>query len=286
LYGNDNFFEQDLGFNFDFCFIGLVYGLDTKPTGKKLLCKVMAGPGAVGQLDYRSGETGIQSRIIIQLILKLYIFMNVIYPSLGKLDLQFFNRKDVVRIARELIGKVLFTSFDGRPTSGRIIETEAYAGITDRASHAYGGRRTERTEIMYKKAGTSYVYLCYGIHHLFNIITNKENIPHAILIRGLEPMDGIETMMRRTGKKRFDQTLTKGPGNLSKALGLTTKHSGRTLFDDEIFIGEDGFIASAADIIVTTRIGVEYAGPDAQLPYRFFLKGNPFVSGKKGNKGK
>lgn len=212
--------------------------------------------------------------------------MNTIHSSLSRLGDAFFNRKDVVRIARELIGKVLFTSFEGHPTSGRIIETEAYAGITDRASHAFGGRRTERTEIMYKKAGTSYVYLCYGIHHLFNIVTNKEDIPHAILVRALEPLDGIDTMMQRTGKKKFDYTLTKGPGNLSKALGLTTEHSGRSLFESEIFIGEDGFKVNASDIIITRRIGVEYAGADARLPYRFFLKGNPFVSGKKGNEGK
>lgn len=207
--------------------------------------------------------------------------MRVIHPSIVKLGDQFFNRRDVVRIARELIGKVLFTSFDGQQTSGRIVETEAYAGITDRASHAYGGRRTERTEIMYKKAGTSYVYLCYGIHHLFNIVTNKENIPHAILVRALEPLEGIETMLQRTGKKKSDHTLTRGPGNLSKALGLTTSHSGQSLFGNKIFIGEDRFRTHASDIVITSRIGVDYAGEDARLPYRFFLKGNPFVSGKK-----
>lgn len=209
--------------------------------------------------------------------------MSTTHLSIIKLGDPFFNRKDVVRIARELIGKLLFTSFEGQPTYGRIVETEAYAGITDRASHAYGGRRTERTEIMYKKAGTSYVYLCYGIHHLFNIVTNKENIPHAILIRALEPLDGIETMLRRTNKKKLDHTLTRGPGNLSKALGLLTKHSGRSLSGDDIFIGDDGFSVDAADIGITSRIGVDYAGADAQLPYRFFLKGNPFVSGKKSN---
>ncbi len=209
--------------------------------------------------------------------------MRIIHSSIIKLGDQFFNRRDVVRIARELIGKVLFTSFDGRQTSGRIVETEAYAGITDRASHAYEGRKTERTEIMYKKAGTSYVYLCYGIHHLFNIVTNKENIPHAILVRALDPLEGIETMLQRSGKKKLDHTLTRGPGNLSKALGLTTSHSGQSLFGDNIFIGDDGFKTHAADIVITSRIGVDYAGEDARLPYRFFLKGNPFVSGKKGN---
>ncbi|MFI5156490.1 MAG: DNA-3-methyladenine glycosylase, partial [Chitinophagales bacterium] len=223
---------------------------------------------------------------ILQLILKNYSIMSIIHSSIIKLGDQFFNRRDVVRIARELIGKVLVTSFDGLPTSGRIVETEAYVGITDRASHAFGGRRTERTDIMYKKAGTSYVYLCYGIHHLFNVVTNKENIPHAILVRALQPLEGIETMLQRTGKKKLDHTLTRGPGNLSKALGLTTRHSGEDLFGDDLFIGEDGFKIHASDIVVTSRIGVEYAGEDARLPYRFFLKGNPFVSGKKGNSAK
>jgi DNA-3-methyladenine glycosylase len=198
--------------------------------------------------------------------------------DLRKLDNQFFNRKNVVRIARDLIGKILVTCFDKTPTAGRIVETEAYAGVEDRASHAFGGRRTNRTEIMYQGAGTSYIYLCYGIHHLFNIVTNKEDIPHAILVRALEPLIGIETMLARTRKKILDYSLTRGPGNLSKAMGLTTTHTGKSLFDEEIYVADDGFKPSSKQIATATRIGVDYAGPDALLPYRFYLKENNFVS--------
>jgi DNA-3-methyladenine glycosylase len=204
------------------------------------------------------------------------------------LDYAFYGRADVVKIARELLGKLLITSFDEGVTSGRIVETEAYRGEVDRASHAYGGRRTKRTEVMYGDAGTAYVYLCYGIHHLFNVVTNKKGMPHAILIRGLEPVEGIPLMLRRTGKKKPDHTLTRGPGNLSKALGLRTPHTGSSLSNppggsllssEHIFIGDDGYRVPRGGIGVSPRIGVDYAGEDAKLPYRFFVKGNPFVSG-------
>jgi DNA-3-methyladenine glycosylase len=195
-----------------------------------------------------------------------------------KLDNRFFNRHDVVRIARDLIGKILVTSFDNKVTAGRIVETEAYAGEEDRASHAFGGRRTQRTEIMYQHAGTSYIYLCYGIHHLFNIVTNKAEIPHAILIRALEPISGIETMLSRTGKTSLDYSLTRGPGNLSRALGLSVTQTGKSLLDDEIYVVDDGFRVRKTDVIRTTRVGVDYAGPDAFLPYRFYLSGNGYVS--------
>src|SRR5688572_7863163 len=102
-----------------------------------------------------------------------------------KLKRDFYTREDVVLVAKELLGKVLCTKWNGKTTSGIITETEAYEGITDRASHAYRGRRTERTEIMYSEGGTAYVYLCYGMHHLFNVVTNKKDIPHAVLIRAV-----------------------------------------------------------------------------------------------------
>jgi DNA-3-methyladenine glycosylase len=200
-----------------------------------------------------------------------------------KLDTDFYNRADVVKIARELIGKVLVTKLEGVITSGRIVETEAYAGAIDRASHAFGGRRTNRTEVMFKTGGTAYVYLCYGIHHLFNVVTNKKDVPHAVLIRALDPIHGINTMLARTGKRVADYTLTKGPGNVSKALGIYTKHTGFNLLEDEIYIASDDFVANKKDIIATPRIGVDYAGDDAKLPYRFILKDNPYVSGKKVN---
>ncbi len=201
---------------------------------------------------------------------------------LKKLEYSFYNRDDVVQIAKELLGKVLVTIFNGERTSGRIVETEAYAGSVDRASHAYGHRRTARTEVMFNKAATAYVYLCYGIHHLFNVVTNKKDIPHAILVRALEPLEGIDIMLKRTGKKELDYSLTRGPGNVSKALGLNTRHTGTSLLKNEIFIGDDGFRIDPDSILSTARIGVDYAGEDAKLLYRFIVKGNKYVSGKNG----
>ena len=198
----------------------------------------------------------------------------------AKLPAAFYRRKDVVKIARELIGKVLVTTFDDRITAGRIVETEAYNGIVDKASHAWNGRRTDRTSVMYEPGGLSYVYLCYGIHHLFNVVTNIADIPHAVLVRALEPIDGIEEMLVRTGKKKPDHSLTKGPGNAAKAMGLNRIHTGLSLLDDTVFIAEDDFRIKPAAIGVSPRIGVDYAAEDALLPYRFFVKGNPYVSGK------
>lgn len=186
----------------------------------------------------------------------------------------------MLTIARELLGKILVTKWKGRITAGRIVECEAYNGKVDKASHASGGRRTKRNEIMYRNGGAAYVYLCYGIHHLFNVVTNEKEIPHAILIRALEPLRGIDVMLKRTGKKRFDHTLTKGPGNVSKAMGISVKHSGVSLSGNEIFIAEDKFQLKKTIIAASPRIGVDYAGSDAKLPYRFYIKGNRFVSGK------
>jgi DNA-3-methyladenine glycosylase len=197
-----------------------------------------------------------------------------------KLPVTFYQRKNVLQIAKELLGKIIVTNFNDIITSARIVETEAYAGVMDRASHAYGARRTNRNDVMYAGGGTAYVYLCYGIHHLFNVVTNVEGIPHAILIRGGEPLTGIEEMLRRTGKEQLDNTLTRGPGNLSKALGINTGHSGTILRDDSIYIAGDGFSYKKKEIFASPRIGVDYAGEDALLPYRFYIKGNPFVSGK------
>lgn len=197
-----------------------------------------------------------------------------------KLALEFYRRGNVLQIARELLGKLLVTKWNGIITSGRIIEVEAYKGITDKASHAFGGRKTKRNEIMYADGGVAYIYLCYGIHHLFNVVSHEREIPHAILIRALEPVLGIDEMLRRTGKKKLDNTLTKGPGNLTKALGLSTFMNGHSLCSKEIFIAEDDFILPQNKMATSPRIGVEYAGKDALLPYRFYIKGNPFVSGK------
>ncbi|ANE51023.1 DNA-3-methyladenine glycosylase [Flavisolibacter tropicus] len=196
-----------------------------------------------------------------------------------KLPVEFYLRDDVVRIAKELLGKVLVSQWNGERTVGRIVETEAYAGESDKASHASKGRTT-RTSVMFGEGGTAYVYLCYGIHQMFNIVTSTEGDPHAILIRGVEPMEGIDVMLKRTGKKRADHTLTRGPGNVGKAFGFHTSQSGFSLLDDELFLADDGFQLPVGSVGVSVRIGVDYAGEDALRPYRFFLKGNPFVSGK------
>ena len=182
-------------------------------------------------------------------------------------------------MAKNLLGKVLATQFDGMLTSGRIVETEAYLGENDRASHAFGGKRTQRTAPMYLPGGHAYVYLCYGLHYLFNIVTHKKNVPHAILIRALEPLEGKHYMqIRRKNPKPFTR-ITKGPGSLSQALGITTKHTGMVLGSSQLFIADDGFCMNNHTITASPRIGVNYAGDDAKLPYRFTISGNPFVSG-------
>jgi len=197
-----------------------------------------------------------------------------------KLELDFYRRSDVLQVSRELIGKLVVTKWNGVVTSGRIVECEAYAGPMDKASHAAGGRRTNRTEIMYAEGGVAYVYLCYGIHHMFNVVTNQKDTPHAILVRALEPVNGIDEMLLRTGKEKADYTLTRGPGNVCKALGIYTSHTGLSLRSRELFLADDRNGYSPAAIFTSPRIGVDYAGADAALPYRFYVRGNPFVSGK------
>ncbi len=200
-----------------------------------------------------------------------------------KLPLQFYEQADVVAIARELIGKIVVTNFNGKITSGRIVETEAYVAFTDKASHAYKGRRTARNEHMYAAAGTAYIYICYGMHQMLNVVTNKKDIPDAVLIRALEPIEGIDEMLQRTGKPQLDFSLTRGPGNVGKALGIFKEHSGIHLRHDQIYIAEDKNFDMQQQVIgVSQRIGIASAEEDALLPYRFFLKGNKYVSGGRG----
>lgn len=203
------------------------------------------------------------------------------------LPVEFYQRSNVLQIAQQLIGKILCTRIDGIVTAGRIVETEAYAGIHDRASHAFGGRQTARVAPMYAHGGISYVYLCYGIHHLFNVVTNKADIPHAILIRALEPVWGIEAMRERLTVSNpgrsiaaNDMTIARGPGKLSRALGIETRHTAMSLMGPEIQIMDDGFRQPARSVMRGPRIGVDYAGDDAALPYRFFVKDHPAVSGR------
>lgn len=172
--------------------------------------------------------------------------------------------------ARELLGKVLVTHIGCRLTSGIITETEAYAGVTDRACHAFGARRTARTETMYMAGGRSYVYLCYGIHSLFNVVTGPENVPHAVLIRAIQPFDGIDIILKRRKAEKDRPGLCTGPGKVCLALELNFReHNGLSLEGNQVWMEDGNFEVNDSDIVTGPRIGVDYAGEDANLPYRF-----------------
>lgn len=184
----------------------------------------------------------------------------------------------MVQISKDLLGMVLCTQFDGEPVTGGIItETEAYCGRNDKACHA-NGKRTERTEIMYGDGGQAYVYLCYGIHHLFNIVTNVEGLADAILVRAVEPVKGIERMLERRGADALSPKLTAGPGRLSQALGIRTDHYGTDLTGSSIWIENGSKQLIESDIQSSPRIGVDYAGEDAKRPWRFFIRESQWVS--------
>ena len=198
-----------------------------------------------------------------------------------KLGISFYGRGNVLQIEKELLGKIVVTKFEGKITSGMIVETEAYVAVTDKASHSFAGKRTARNEHMYAAPGTAYVYICYGMHQMLNVVTNVKEIPDAILIRAIEPIEGVGLMLQRTGKPKAGYTLTKGPGNVAKALGIFKKHSGLKFTGTEIFICTDGETPVPGELIgESKRIGVEGAGADALLLHRFYLKGNKFVSGR------
>ncbi|MGZ4049684.1 MAG: DNA-3-methyladenine glycosylase [Bacteroidia bacterium] len=199
-----------------------------------------------------------------------------------KLEKDFYLSEDVVQVSKDLLGKYLYTKIDGKITAGIITETEAYAGETDKASHAYNNRRPKRTEIMFADGGLSYVYLCYGIHHLFNVVTNYKNVPHAVLIIAIKPVEGIKTILKRRNispkgdifeyvKNDKKNKIAGGPGTVSQALGIRTEHSGLDLTGNKIWIEDKGIKVSKKDIIVGPRVGVDYAAEDAKLPYRFIV---------------
>jgi DNA-3-methyladenine glycosylase len=191
---------------------------------------------------------------------------------MSKLLREFYVRPSVVQIAKDLLGKYLLTRLEDTATGGMIVETEAYAGPEDRASHAYNSRRTSRTEIMFHEGGVAYVYLCYGIHHLFNIVTNVEGNPHAVLIRAIEPTDGVELMLHRRNMKEVSLKLSGGPGTLTQALGIKTTHTQTDLTDEQIWLEDRGFLVPEDEIIAGPRVGVSYAGEDVENPWRFQLK--------------
>jgi len=195
-----------------------------------------------------------------------------------KLSRSFYERPNVVELAKDILGKQLHTQINGKHTFGLITEVEAYAGQNDKACHANGGLRSKRTEVMYGRGGYSYVYLCYGIHNLFNIVTNKENHADAVLIRGIEPLSGEKEMLKRRNMDKMHKRLSAGPGTLTQALAINTKdHYGIDLLGDTIWLAH-GKSLSEDDIVSSTRIGVDYAEEDALKPWRFYIKGSRFIS--------
>ena len=197
-----------------------------------------------------------------------------------RLEKSFYIREDVVSLSQELLGKYLVTRFNGEQTVGRIVETEAYRAPDDKASHAYGNRRTARTEVMFAEGGVAYVYLCYGIHHLFNVVTGPEGEAHAVLVRAIEPIEQTEVMLRRRGMDRVKPQLTAGPGVMSKALGITTAFTGQSLLTDEspIWIEDRGDRLPPEAILASPRVGIDYAEECAAWNWRFRIKNSKWTS--------
>ena len=191
---------------------------------------------------------------------------------MGKLARAFFRRPDVLTIARELLGTMLYTRLDGVLSGGQIVETEAYAGPEDRASHAYGDRRTARTETMYQAGGVAYVYLCYGMHAMLNVVTNADGVPHAILVRAIEPRVGVAAMLARRGMTRLETRLGAGPGALTKALGVTTALDGADLRGGTLWIEGPAGSVPSCQVTASPRVGVAYAGPHARWPWRLRVR--------------
>lgn len=194
----------------------------------------------------------------------------------GMLDQSFYCRESVVNIAKDLIGKVLFTRMQGKVTAGMIVETEAYSW-KERGCHAYNNRKTKRNEVMFGAGGYAYVYLCYGMYNLFNVVTNHVGKADAVLIRALEPVEGVTTMERRTGANGI-RRITSGPGKLTRALGIDRKQNGIALTSKRVWLEDSGIRVSRKHLESSPRIGIDYAGEDALLPWRFTMKDSPWVS--------
>src|SRR3989440_4507356 len=189
----------------------------------------------------------------------------------------FYTRSDVLEVARDLLGKRLVVpNRSGARVAGIIVETEAYRGPEDKASHAYNGRRTRRTETMYGVGGTAYVYFVYGMYNQFNVVTNVEDVPHAILVRAVDPIEGLE-IIRRRRRGRFAHELTSGPGRLCVAMGIDRKLNKADLLGDRVWIEED-IPVSRRQIARGPRIGIGYAEEWVKKPWRFWVRDNPFVS--------
>lgn len=195
-----------------------------------------------------------------------------------KLPREFYTRSQTLLIARQLLGcKLIVPAPDGRRVSGLIVETEAYMGPSDKAAHSYGNRRTPRTETMYCAGGVAYVYFIYGMYYQFNVVTGSRDVPHAILVRGLEPVEGVEVMHERRPVKR-DRDLTSGPGKLCQALGLDRSFNGEDLLGERVWLEGADRKTAARMIASGPRIGIDYAAEYVEKPWRFWLKDNPYVS--------
>ncbi len=189
-----------------------------------------------------------------------------------KISLSYYQSDDVVGLAKDLLGKFLFSNIDNKVCGGIITETEAYAGIGDKASHAYNNRKTKRTSVMYNKGGCSYVYFTYGMHHLFNIVVSSKGIPNAILIRSIFATHGLSTIMQRRNRYYIsDKNLCNGPAKLCSALGITLRENNILLNGNRVWLEERGVVIDEEDISTGSRVGVAYADEDALLPYRFML---------------
>ncbi len=198
--------------------------------------------------------------------------------EMNKLAADFYQKDDVVSIGKHLIGKYLFTSFEQEITGGLIVETESYNGAEDRACHAYANRRTKRTEVMFAAGGVAYVYLCYGMHSLLNVVTGKQGNPCAVLIRAIQPQYGIEKMLHRRKLPSIRLNLTNGPGSLANALGVDKNSSGSSLTCGPIWIEDRGYKVDASQIIASPRVRVDYAAEDAKRPWRFRLANSKWTS--------
>ncbi len=192
----------------------------------------------------------------------------------------FYQSEDVVQISKDLLGKYLITNFEGQETVGKIVETEAYRGPDDKACHAWNNRLTDRTRVMFEAGGVAYVYLCYGVHHLFNVVTGPQGKAHAVLIRAIEPVQNIETMLLRRNMNALKPALTAGPGAMSQALAIKTTYNGVNLMDtgSPIRIEDRGDVVEESNILAGPRVGVASAGECALWPWRFVVKGSKWVS--------
>ena len=198
---------------------------------------------------------------------------------MNRLPREFYTRHDTLQIARDLLGKKLVVpTANGERVSGLIVETEAYLGVEDKAAHSYGNRRTKRTETMFAAGGTVYIFFIYGMYYQFNVVAGEEGVPQAVLIRAVEPIEGIELMRERRGLMK-DANLTSGPGKLCIALGIDKTFNNEDLLGTRIWL-EEGAGVSDKEIAAGKRIGIDYAEEYAEKPWRFWLKDNSFVSRK------